>query len=86
MDKKYMNGLKKKSYIVLYLYSVQYLHIVQDSKHYITNLTAQVQPNSQVTDIPLSERLRLKDDHLSTPLRFFSLPLGTGPNERGPPF
>ena len=52
----------------------------------MTNLTVQVQPNSQITDIPLTERQRLKDDHLSTSLRFFSLALGLGPNDRGPPF
>ena len=28
----------------LYLYSAQYLHILQDSKHYLTNPTVQVQP------------------------------------------
>ena len=34
-------------------------------------------PNSQGTDIPpKSERQQLKDGHLSTSLRFFSLPLG----------
>ena len=43
-------------------------------------------PNSQVTDIPLTERQRPKDDHLSTFFRFFSLPLETGPNDRGLPF
>ena len=44
--------------------------------------TVQVQSNSQVTDIPLTERQSLKDDHLSTSLRFFNLPLGIGPNDR----
>ena len=48
--------------------------------------TAQVQPNFEVTDIPLTERQRLKDDHLSTSLRFFNLPLGIILNVRGPPF
>ena len=28
--------------IIMYLYSVQYLHILQDSKRYLTNLTVQV--------------------------------------------
>ena len=43
--------------------------------------------NSQVTDIPLNERQRLRDDYLSTSLRFFSLTLGIEPNDRGrPPF
>ena len=72
--------------IVLYLYSVHYLHVLQDSKHYMTHPTAQVHPKSQVTDIPLNERQRLKDGHLSRSLRFLSLPLGIGPNDRGPPF
>ena len=31
-------------YFIVYLYSAQYLHILQDSKRYVTNLTAQVQP------------------------------------------
>ena len=44
--------------------------------------TAQVQSNTQVTDIPLTERQRLKDDYLSTSLRLFSLPLGIGPNDK----
>ena len=72
--------------IIMYLYSAQYLHILQDSKCYLTNPTAQVQPKSQVTCIPLTERQGLKGNHLSTTLRFFSLPLGIGPNDRGPPF
>ena len=50
-----------------------------DSKYYLTHPTVQVQPNSQVTDIPLTETQRLKDDHLSMSLRFFNLPLGIGP-------
>ena len=55
--------------IVLYLfflYSTQYLHVLKDSKRCMTHTTVQVQPNSQVTDIPLTERQRLKDDHLPT--------------------
>ena len=75
-----------ESLLYLYLYSAQHLHVLQDSKHSMTHPTVQVQPNSQVTDIPLTERQRLKDDHLSTSLRFFNLPLGIGPNDRGPPF
>ena len=47
---------------------------------------SEVLSNSQITDIPLTERQRLKDDHLSMSLRFFNLPLGIGPNDRGPPF
>ena len=42
--------------MVLYLYSAQYLHVLQDSKHYMTHPTVQVQSNSQVTDIPLTEK------------------------------
>ena len=29
---------------IMYLYSAQYLHILQDSKRYLTNPTVQVQP------------------------------------------
>ena len=49
----------------------------------MTHPTLQVQSNSQITDIPLTEtqRLRLKDD--LTSLRFFKLPLGIGPSDRG---
>ena len=35
---------------------------------------------------PPTERQRLEDDHLSTSLRFFGLPLEMGPNDRGLPF
>ena len=42
----------------------------------------QVQPNCHVTGIPLTERQRLKDDHLWMSLRFFSLPLGIIPNDK----
>ena len=52
----------------------------------MTHPTVEVQPNSQSTDIPQTERHRLKDDHLSTSLRFFNLRLGIGPNASGPPF
>ena len=69
--------------LYLYLFLVQYLHVLQDSKHYMTHPTVQVQPNSQVTDISLTERQRLKDDHLSTSLRFFNLPLEIGLSDRG---
>ena len=54
------------SFSYLYLYSVQYLHVMQDSKAYMTHPTVQVQSKSQITDIPQTERQRLKDDHLST--------------------
>ena len=49
---------------IVYLYSAQYLHVLQHSKLYLTDPTLQVEPNSQVTDIHLTERQRLKDDHL----------------------
>ena len=48
--------------LYLYLYSAQYLHVLQDSKRYMTHKNVQVQSNSQITDIPLTERQRLKDD------------------------
>ena len=51
--------------LCLYLYSVQYLNVVQDSKHYMTHPTAQVVSNSQVTDIPPTGIQRFNDDHLS---------------------
>ena len=35
---------KKLLYCIVYLYSAQYLHILQDSKRYLTNPTIQVQP------------------------------------------
>ena len=38
------------------------------------------------TDIPVTEKQRLTNDHLSTSLRFFRLPMGIGPNDRGQPF
>ena len=41
--------------IVLCINSAQYIHALQDSKHYLAHTTVQVQHNSQVTDIPLSE-------------------------------
>ena len=40
----------------MYLYSAQYLHILQDSKRYLTNPLYRYSPNSQVTDIPLTGR------------------------------
>ena len=33
-----------KQIIIMYLYTAQYLHILQDSKRYLTNPTVQVQP------------------------------------------
>ena len=48
----------------MYLYSVEYLHVLQDTKCYFIDPTVQVQPDSQVTDIPLTERQRIMDDHL----------------------
>ena len=31
-------------FFIMYLYSAQYLHILQDSKRYLTNPTVQIQP------------------------------------------
>ena len=62
------------------------VYVLQDSNCYMTHLAVQAQSNSQFTDIPLTERQRLKDDHSSTSLRFLNLPLGIGTNDRGPPF
>ena len=39
------NSIKQEIIIIImYLYSAQYLHILQDSKRYLTNPTVQVQP------------------------------------------
>ena len=73
------NMLKAILNCIVYFYSAQYLHVLQDSKCYLTHPTVHVQLNSEVTDIPLTERQRLKDDHLSTSFRFYNLPLGIGP-------
>ena len=43
-EKPWVRSLKWHLYCIVYLYSAQYLHILQDSKRYLTNLTAQVQP------------------------------------------
>ena len=53
-DKIVLRKLDWYIIIIMYLYSAQYLHILQDSKGYLTNPTVQVQANSQVTDIPLT--------------------------------
>ena len=47
------------------------------------NCTTTVQ--TILTNIPLTERQSLQDDHLSMSLRFFSLSLGIGSNNRGTP-
>ena len=86
IPKGIFRSISQTQTIALYRIYLQYLHVLQDSKHYMTHPTAQVHRNSQVTDIPLTERHRLKDDHLSTSLRFFNLPLGIGLNDRGSPF
>ena len=84
---KYKNFFYHTNICILYfcIYT-QYLHILQDSKRYMTHPTVQVHSNSQITDIPLTERQRLKDEHLSTSLRFFNLPQRIEHNDRGPPF
>ena len=46
---------------------------------YLTPGLVQVQSNSQITEIPLTEAQRRKHDHLSKSLR---LPLGIGRNDR----
>ena len=50
-------------YCIVYLYSVKYIHVQQDSNHYLTHLTLQEQ-----AILPQLED-RLKDDNLSTSLR-----------------
>ena len=65
--------------IRLYKYSPK-LKVLYDPFDY----TSTVQLSN--TDIPLTEKKKLKDEHLSTFLRFFNLPLEKGPNDRGLPF
>ena len=69
-------------FLYLYLYSAQYLNVLQESKCYKTHSIVQVQSNSQFTDIPLTERQRLKNEHLLKSLTFYNLPFG----DRGQPF
>ena len=70
-------------YCIVYLYSAQYLRTQSAIKPIWLQ---RYSLNSQVNHILLTERQRLKDKHLPMSLRFFSLPLGIGPNDRGPPF
>ena len=49
-------------YCIVYLYSAQYLHILQDSKRYLTNRLHKYSPNSQVSDIPLNVYTELYSD------------------------
>ena len=42
--------------------------------------------SSLVTDIILTERQRIRDDHSSMSLRFFRMPLGIGSKDRGQQF
>ena len=51
--------------VIVYLHRLQYLHVLQESKRYVTHPTAQVQPKFQVTDISPIERQVLGDDYLS---------------------
>ena len=44
--------------IIMYLYSAQYLHILQDSNRYLTNPTVQVQP--QLTSNSHSPNLKIE--------------------------
>ena len=39
-------------FCIVYLYSIQYLHVLQDSKCYMTSPSVQVQSDSQITDFP----------------------------------
>ena len=62
------------------------LSTVSDSKHYSTHPYCTGTGQALKTDILLTEIQRPRQDHLSTFLMFFSLPLGIRPNDRGPPF
>ena len=50
------NIIKCGSDCIVYLYSAQYLHILQDSKGYLPMRLYRYSPKSQVTDIPLTGR------------------------------
>ena len=63
----------------MYLYSSPYLHVLQDSKALYN--PSDCTSTGQDTDISLTQRQRLKDDHLSMSLRFFGLSLGIGAND-----
>ena len=65
----------------VYIYCVCILSSISP---YTAELKALSNPSCQVAAIPLSEKQRLKDDHLSSCLRFFSLTLRIGPSDRGP--
>ena len=72
---------------VLYCTSLLYNHIpcnvqfstgLRTKKSYHPSLLHKNSPNSPVTDISLTERQSLGDDHITMALRLFSLPLGIG--------
>ena len=66
----------------IYIYTLHYMSLYY--KLFDRSGLHMYSPNSQVTDINLTGRQRLKDDHLSLSLRFFSL--GMGRNDKGLPF
>ena len=52
---------KPDAFFCICIYTqMQYLHVLKDSKRYMTHPTVQVQSNSQITDIPLSERQEIQ--------------------------
>ena len=57
---------------------------LESSYGYFTNPDCTNTAKAHMAEIPLIERLG--DNLLSMSLRIFSLPLGTGPNDRGPPW
>ena len=60
---------------IVCLYTVQYLLHHRRLSPVWPVLTVQVQNKFLVTDIPLTGRQDIRDEYLSTSLRFFSLPL-----------
>ena len=56
---------------------------LQDSKSLFNPYDCTSRAQELVAEIPLSESQSLGNDHESKSLRFFSLPLGIGPNDEG---
>ena len=74
---------------LVYLYSEQYLNYSGHEESKVPFHSSQLHKyssSSVITDIPLTERQSLRENHLSTSMRFLSLPLRIVPNDTGLPF
>ena len=69
---------------IYYLYNFSLCYKTQSAS--LPTRLQKYSKSSQVTDIPKTERQRLKDDNSSTSLMFFRLPLDIGPDDRVPAF